>query len=335
MQKGVLNFLQNPLETGAYCARLFIPQDTILGLWEFLAEKSKQNHKRFRIAKPDFNREYVEFSREFGAQDSLDKTLDDMLTFLVEHLKEFSPEAVNKWSNYGNSIIAPEYFRPSNTEEGGYFFFAPQTYFADVQDAISIIVDGKAFPDFVAEVVSLTPKAITEFKAFIQSIPFRDSNVRLINEGKRHSKRLLYNLYPAVAGLWAYEFAYADMNREILDLVGAALEYMDKREWQMSVILSAFAVEGILVDIYEELLRKEAPPAPIGFLVQEINKKKNFPPDALRPLKIVNRTRKAAVHRGIKSITQRDSIVALIGTVQFCLWFCFNGKEFCGIASEK
>jgi hypothetical protein len=71
----------------------------------------------------------------------------------------------------------------------------------------------------------------------------------------------VYNLYPAVAGLWIYEFAHADMDREILDLLGASLEYMDKKEWRMSVILSAFAIEAILVDIYEELLQKEAPPS--------------------------------------------------------------------------
>jgi hypothetical protein len=51
----------------------------------------------------------------------------------------------------------------------------------------------------------------------------------------------------------------------------------------------------------------------------------------MRTLKMVNRMRKAAVHRGMISFTRREAILALMGTVQFGLWYCFDGKDFCGI----
>lgn len=230
-----------------------------------------------------------------------------------------------------DSIIAPEYFIPSEEEEGGFFFFAPQTYFLDIEDAISVTIDTKASRDFVADIASLTPKALFEFRSFVTSIPFSKLEPSFINDGKRHSKRYVLDLYPAVAGLWINEFARRDMNREIVDFLGAALEYMDKREWQMSVILSAFSVEAMLVDIYEEILRKEAPPAPIGFLVDRINKVRSFLSEAMRPLKFVNKMRKAAVHRGISNFTKKEATETLMAAVQFGLWSCFSSREFCGI----
>jgi len=329
MNKVIFNFLRDPLRTGVYCSRVVIPHDAILGLWEFLSKKAKEKHRRFRVEKLEEDREYFEFLRHVGTPEFLDKAMDDMLNFLVS-LEGICPKEISKWAEYGNSIIAPEYFAPSEEEEG-FFFFAPQTYFADIQDAISIRIDNKAFPDFILNVATLTPKALSEFRAFVDKIPFSGSKVDFIDEGKRHSKRFVLDLYPAVAGLWIYEFAQRDVSREIIDLLGASIEYMDKREWQMSIILSAFSVETLLVDIYEEILQQEAPPAPIGFLVKEINDAKKFPPEAMKTLKVVNAMRKTAVHRGMTSFTQKEATRALMGAVQFSLWYCFNGRDFCGI----
>ena len=322
------------MKTGAYCSRLVIPYEAILELWEFLSKKAKERHHRFKVKKPSNDREYFEFSRQIGSPEFLDKKLDDMLNFLIG-LEDVCPKPISEWSEYGDSIIAPEYFIPSEEEEKGFFFFAPQTYFPDIQDAISVTIDPQSFPDFIADVASLTPKALSEFKTFVYAIPFSKSKASFINDGKRHSRRFVFDLYPAVAGLWTNQFAQRGMSREIVDFLVAALGYMDKREWQMSVILSAFSAEAMLVDIYEETLHKEAPPAPIGFLVEKINEAKKLPPEAMKPLELVNKMRKAAVHRGMVNFTKREAIETLIGTVQFGLWYCFNGREFCGIDKEE
>jgi hypothetical protein len=333
VNKLVYNYLQDPFKTGAFCTRLIIPYDAILGLWEFLSKKAKEKHRRLKIMKPLYDTGYFEISTQIGSPDFLDKTLDDMLNFLID-LGKVCPKPISRWAEYGDSIIAPEYFTPSEEEEEGYFFFAPQTFFADIQDAISVTIDPRAFPDFIADIASLTPKALSEFKTFVNAIPFSKSKADFISEGKRHSKRFVFDLYPAVAGLWISEFAQRDMNREHVDLLVAALEYMDKREWRMSVILSAFSVESMLIDIYEEILRKEAPPAPIGFLIDKINEVRKFPLEATKPLKIVNRMRKVAVHRGLASFAKREAIETLVGAVQFGLWYCFNGIDFCDIQKK-
>ena len=126
--------------------------------------------------------------------------------------------------------------------------------------------------------------------------------------------------------------AHRNVSRDIIDLLNAAIEYMDKREWRMSIILSALSVETILGDIYEELTRKNAPAAPIGYLIQEINKIKKFPPSANKKLKNVNRMRRIAVHRGTTIFNEKDAITTLMGAIQFLIWCCFEGKAFCNLS---
>jgi hypothetical protein len=135
--------------------------------------------------------------------------------------------------------------------------------------------------------------------------------------------------------LWVDELAVRSISRDITEFLGGALDYLDKREWQMSIILSAISVEVLLADIYEEIMHKEAPPAPIGFLIDEIDKKRKFPPEAMRPLKVVNRMRKAAVHRGITSFTKKDAILGLMNATRFVLWCSFQGKGFCNIQAVE
>lgn len=336
MKNPMVSFLCNPYKIGAYCSRVVIPHQAIVEFWKFLSVKAKENRRRLRVRKPmELDREYFEFMRSTGTPDFFDKDLDDMLNFLVS-LKSICPKEVAKWSDYGVSVIAPEYFTPSAEAEDGSFFFAPQTYFADIQDAISVRIDYKAFPDVIIDATSLTPRALSAFKSFVTAIPFPKSKASFTDEEKRHSKRFVFDLYPAVAALWIDEFAHRYTSRDTIDLLDGVLEYMDKREWQMSIILSSFSIETILVEIYEEIVRKEAPPAPIGFLIKEINAIKKFPSEALKNLKMVNEMRKAAVHRGMTTFTQEDAILTLMGTMQFVLWYCFNSKDFCNIeASNK
>lgn len=329
MKDSVVSFLYDPFKTGAYCSRLFIPYDAVMEFWEFLSEKAKQRHKKFKVKKLESDLEYFRFIRETGGEEFPEKVLDDMLNFLIK-LDDLCPKEVVKWSDYGNLVIYPEYFVPSEREEG-YFFFPPQAYFADIKDAISIRIDNKAIPDIVAEVASLTPKSMSIFKSFISAIPCIKSNTIYTDEGKRHSRRFVFDLYPSVAALWVDELAHKSMSRDIIEFLGGALDYLDKREWQMSIILSAISVEVLLADVYEEILRKGAPPAPIGFLIDEINKKRKFPPEAMRPLKIVNRMRKAAVHRGITSFTKKDAILGLMNATRFALWYSFESKNFCNV----
>lgn len=332
MKNTIVGFLCNPFKVGAYCARVIIPYEGILELWNFLSCKAKEKRKRFYIAKPEFDREYYEYMRSAGVPEYIDKILDDMLNFFV-NLEDVCPEEIKKWSDYGNVVVIPDYYMTETGKEEGFFFFAPQIYFADIQDALSIRIDYKAIPDFVAEVVSLTPQVLSVFKSFVMAIPCA-GKIIYRDEGKRHSKRFVFDLYPAVAALWIDHFAHKDVSRDLIEFLDEAIEYIDKREWRMSIILSAFSVETLLSDIYEEILHKEAPQAPIGFLIQKIDEARKFPPEAKRPLETLNRIRKVAVHRGAVSFTQKEAILALMSAVQFILWYSFNGKDFCNVIAS-
>jgi len=331
MKDPITRFLCDPIGTGAYFARLTVPYDTITDLWEFLSKEAKKSKKRLKVEKPEADREYFEFMSKAGYPDFLDRVLDDLLSFLVK-LGDVCPKEVSKWADYGNVVVAPFYNSQEDSEKRkeGSFFFPPQVYFEDIKDAMSINVDDKAGPDFVSEIASLTPKALSEFASFTTAIPCFKSKVIYREDGKQHSQRAVYNLYPAVAGLWVDTLAHRSISREIIDSLSEALNYMDKREWRMVIILSAMSAEGILSDIYEDVAHEEAPEAPIGSLIQDINAKRKFPPDAQKNLSTLTQIRNSAVHhRGMVSLTRKEALVSLISATRFALWWSFNNRSFC------
>jgi len=337
MKDQIIRFLCDPIRTGAFCARLTVPYDTIIDLWEFVSKEAKKRRKRLSVEKPEADREYFEFMNKSGYPDFLDRVLDDLLSFLVK-LGDVCPKEVRKWADYGNVVIAPLYDSQEGSEKRkeGSFFFPPQVYIENIRDAMSINVDDKAAPDFVAEIASLTPKALSAFASFITAVPCFKSKIIYKEEGRQHSQRSVYNLYPAVAGLWVDTLAHRSISRDIIDSLSEALNYMDKREWRMVIILSALSTEGILSDIYEDVVREEAPQAPIGLLIQEINVKRKFPPDAQRNLNALKELRDSAVHhRGMVSLTRREALVSLISAMRFALWWSFNNKSFCFAKEEQ
>lgn len=337
MKDQIIPFLCDPIGAGAYCARLTVPYDTIIDLWEFTSKEAKRRRKRLKVERPTADREYFRFMSKSGYPDFLDRVLDDLLSFLVR-FEDVYPKEVITWAKYGNVVTSPLYNSEENAEQRkeGFFFFPPEVYFEDIKDAMSIKVDDKSAPDFVAEIASLTPKALSKFASFVSSIPRFKSKFIFKEEGKQHSQRSVYNLYPAVAGLWIDTLAHRSISRDMIDSLSEALDYMDKREWRMVIILCAMSAEGILSDIWEGVAHEEAPQAPIGFLIQEINKKRKFPPDAQKNLNRLNEVRNNAVHhRGMVTLTRREALVGLVSATKFALWWSFNNKSFCCTKEEQ
>jgi hypothetical protein len=337
MKDQIISFLCDPIHTGAYSARLTVPYNTIVDFWEFMLEESKKRKKRLRVEKPTAEREYFEFMSKSGYPYYLEKTLDDLLSALVK-LQDICPMEVSKWAEYGTYVIAPQYYINEESEQAkkGWFFFAPETYFEDIKDALSVNIDNKSAPDFAAEIASLTPKALSEFESFVSAIPRFKNKIIIKEEGKQHSQRSVYNLYPAVAGLWIDTLAHRSISRDIIDSLGEALEYLDKREWRMVIIMSAISAESILSDVWENVAHEEAPEQPIGFLIQEINKKRKFSPEAQKSLNMLNDIRNSAVHhRGIASLTQKEALISLIDATRFALWWSFNCKSYSGVENLK
>jgi len=337
MKDQIVRFLCNPIHTGAYCARLTVPYDTIIDLWNFTSETAKKKKKRFRVKKPEADREHFKFMSNSGYPYFLDRVLDALLSTLLK-LGDACPKKVGEWADYGNVVINPLYYSEEDPElrKDHVFFFAPQSYFEDIKDAISIRVDDKAGPDFVAEIASLTPKALSEFESFVTAIPCFKSKIILREEGRQHSQRSVYNLYPAVEGLWIDTLAHRSTSRDIIDYLGEALNYMDKKEWRMVIILCALSAEGILADIFEDVAHEESPQAPLGSLIQEINKKRIFPPEAQNSLDTLNNLRNSAVHhKGMTTLTGKEALLSLISATRFALWWSFHSRDYCNTKEEQ
>lgn len=333
MKRSIIGFLCNPIKTGADCSHVFIPYKSIGDLWQLLSDKAKQKRKRFKVKKME-DGAYLKFMVDAGFPFSIDKDIDDMLNFLIK-LKDEVPKEVLDWADYGELVSYPKYFVPNQEEEEGFFFLPLRAYFEDIKDAISIRIDEKAVPNLVLDVATFDSKATEKFKCFLSMIPCLHDKMVYRELGWRHSKRFILDLYPSVAAMWIDELAQKDIQREIIDFLEGALDYLDRREWQMSIILSAIAVEILLADIFEELFREESPAAPIGRLIEDIDKKHNFPADIKKALEALNEMRIMAVHRGITSFKEKDAITALMNTIKFVLWYRYENKSFCNIVSKE
>jgi hypothetical protein len=326
----IVRFLCDPIRTGAYCARLTVPYQTIIDLWQFTREVAKKKKKRFRVEKPEADREYFKFMSTSGYPYFLDRVLDALLSSLIE-LGDICPKEVRDWADYGSIVINPLYYSEEDPElrKEDVFFFAPQSYFEDIKDAIGITIDDKAGPDFVAEVSSLTPKALSKFENFVRAIPCLESKIVLRDEGRQHSQRSVYNLYPAVEGLWIDTIAHKSISRDTIDYLSEAVSYIDKKEWRMVIILCALSTEGILADIFEDVTLEESPEEPLGALMQDIGKKRKLPPNVLKSLNTLNDIRNNALHhKGLASLTRKEALLSLINATKFALWWSFNCKDF-------
>jgi len=303
-EETIIEFLRNPIEAGAYHTHIIITKQQIRSLWKYLKSYSKKKRKRFKIEDPFIGVEDL-FYLDFPF--NLSESMDHMLNFLYGR-EDLCPEQVFEWADYGTVVMQPEY---DLEEEEEYYFFPPKIYFMDISDAMSIEVNARAYPDFVMDVVTLTPKALSIFKSFLNSIPTFENKIKMTNESKRHSGKYVYQLYPAVAALWVDCFSHYQLSEDIIDLLKASLDYFYQREWRTSIVLSAISVEAVLAEIYEEVFHQEAPPIPLGELKLKIIDKKDLPKEATRPLKTLNDMRRAAVHRGYTALTVKEATHAL------------------------
>ena len=95
---------------------------------------------------------------------------------------------------------------------------------------------------------------------------------------------------------------------------------MGKKEWSISIILSAIAVESLLAEIYEEYFHEVAPSDPLGALRDKIERKKKFPVKTYNDIKLVNESRISAVHRSSMKVGEIEARNALIGATRFTQW---------------
>jgi hypothetical protein len=125
--------------------------------------------------------------------------------------------------------------------------------------------------------------------------------------------------------VWACEIADNPIPGDILQYFSGAVSYYGKREWRISIVLSAIAIETILAELYEEIEHKQAPPDTLGSLFSKLSKKMKFPDNVKADLEEVNNNRILSVHRSSMQIGDREARASLVGATRFADWIYFSG----------
>jgi hypothetical protein len=163
----------------------------------------------------------------------------------------------------------------------------------------------------------------------LRGVPEINKSLRIIKQEPHHSSRLVFDPYPAAVSAWIRgQSATENIPRYVLDYLQAAFEYYDDREWRTSVVLSAIALETLLAEMFENEFHKQAPDVPLGALkkriektFQKARKSQAFPDEILDWIDKTNAARIAAVHRGGRELSMRETLEAHRGLVKVALWY--------------
>jgi len=194
---------------------------------------------------------------------------------------------------------------------------------ADVGDVLLTALTSSE-RELVIDAFSLNGKLIGEYEQFIKSIPGLGSDFSIVSKKTRHSAAYSLLVYPHATSLWLRTDAPRYIPDTLLKFVSGALNYIWRREWRTSVVLSAITVEFILAEIYEEEHTRPAPESPLGDLYREVKQKHRFPESIAKSIEETNDIRIRAVHRSTLEASEREAINALKGAVQLTLYHCIT-----------
>jgi hypothetical protein len=190
---------------------------------------------------------------------------------------------------------------------------------ADLGDVLSTTLTSSE-RELAIDAFCLNGKLLDEYEQFIKSIPGIGSDFSIVSKKARHSAAYSLSVYPLATSLWLRTDAPRHAPDALLKFVSGALNYIWRREWRTSVVLSAITVEFILAEIFEEEHRRPAPESPLGDLYDKVKQKHRFPDDVAKAIEETNDVRIRAVHRSTLEASEREAINALKGAVQLTLY---------------
>jgi len=149
-----------------------------------------------------------------------------------------------------------------------------------------------------------------------------------INKNKiiqRFSSRYCYKVYPSAIVVWIVKVINNPIPLDILKYLLGAVRYFEHKEWRISIVLSAIAVETILAEIFEEIKHEPALGDTLGTIFNKIRKIIKIPQEIEEDIKKVNNARILSVHRSSTSIEDSEACNSLIGATRFMNWVYFEG----------
>lgn len=172
---------------------------------------------------------------------------------------------------------------------------------------------------------SLKEQGIHAHEQFLKSISIIGKNIKASKPTQKFSSRYCYRTYPSALIIWLCEVADNPIPSDILQYFIGAVRYYGQKEWRVSIVLSAIAVETILAELYEEIKHEPAPPDTLGSLLSQVSKLIELPTEARVDAEEVNSNRILSVHRSSMNLGDREARSSLVGAARFTHWTYFHG----------
>jgi hypothetical protein len=332
--KEILSYLSDPNKSGVYIESFSIDLSI---LSEFLKEivafdtSSSRTSSNFKLV------DYEEKHANHYPVRVLSRYAVEDLKEGIDHLSIYEPPKgplMGKLSYSRKlSVISTRelgYREMHAGSRGAYFpsvFLSPNIAVLKTCDAINLkhLID---YPKLTFDVCSVKENGCQLFEEFIKSVPIIGKEIATTPRRKKHSSPYCSEPYPAAVMLWTCSIA-RNVPEDILNYFESSIAYFEKKEWRISIILAAIAVESLLAEIYEECYHENAPSEPLGALKDRIEKKQKFPPNVRKDVETVNYGRISAVHRGSQQVGERETRNTLMGATRFTQWAFEKGPLLC------
>ncbi len=193
----------------------------------------------------------------------------------------------------------------------------------DILHITELAVDSQ----LIVEMTSLTERGVSKYLELFKLLPFEEDQCSVIlKPTESHSSRYSYEPFVVAAEMWLQKSSTKmSLPRDLIEYLKASVNYFREEEWRTSITLSAIVVESILAELYEEKFHENAPDIPLGALHDTVKKKLGQENGLLDPVDIhierANNSRIAAVHRGSRQVSQKESIDALRGAIRVAIWY--------------
>lgn len=323
-------YLLNPHKTGVYCCSFDIEANDIVKLLEEAVGFDKKNKREPETYNTLRFRDYGEEGYPWLIED-LKKALDHLDIYkpkepplgpweLKKPFRDVLTEKVLRHvpilQDYRRRMMT-RYPNPSR-------FLEPYQAALDKQNAINL--DFSVVKDILRlNLYSLKKQGVAAHKEFLESISVVGKSIKTSKVIRRFSSRYCYRPYPYALIVWACEVADNPIPSDILQYFVGAIRYYEQKEWRISIILSAIAVETILAEMYEEMKQQPAPPDTLGALFSQILKIITLPDEVKADVEEVNSNRILSVHRSSTNLGDREARFSLVGATRFAYWTYFHG----------
>lgn len=323
-------YLYDPVKHGVIVAKVAIGDpDKILALLRM--EKKEKQNEGFKMA-GTFSLgpiQLIDGTRSDGI-------LVDGLNAFVDRKDDIKPEYDAKLAEWVYSVIEIGGFWTVSTSTidekpslspflEGINPFGPDIVMARVNDVVHVTesITGSLL---LMEITSIGYSGVSKYLEMLKLLPLAEQRSVVLDPTDSHSSRYAYEPFVSAAEMWLGKSStQITLPRYLLDYLNASINYLKKEEWRTSITLSAIAVESILAELYEEEFHEIAPDVPLGALHDSIKKKLGEKSSLLVPVDQyigrVNNSRIAAVHRGSRQVSQKESIDALRGAIRVAIWY--------------